>query len=292
MLQGLKRKLIKGFSKFYDPLVTLNIGNQSIKIPLSHDLQDILKLYPDYNFNLSRIVKYASEQLQNVKVIDIGANVGDTVAFIKNYSDVPVLCIDGDEKYMKILRENTAQYKNVYSCRALVGGETKEVNLKLKSEKGTAYLEKGGDAVPMRTLENILLDFPEFKSSKIIKIDTDGFDTIILRSCSDYLRNAKPVLFFEFVPELIKKNNDDAFEFINFLQDCDYQYFIFYMNNGDYLLSCSGSEKEIIKQIVNYFSGRDLNLFADICAFTSTDKHIFEYVKEQEIRHFRQIRNY
>ncbi len=292
MLNALKRKLLKTFSKVYDPLVSLNIGNQTIKIPLSHDLRDILKLYPEYNFNLSRIVKYVNEQVSDVKVIDIGANIGDTVAFIKNYSDVPILCIDGDEKYMKLLSENTAQFKNVYSCKTLVGAETKEVNLKLKSEKGTAYVEEGGKAVQMRSLENILLDFPEFKSSKIIKSDTDGFDTIILRSCVNYLKSVKPILFFEFDPHLIKKNNDDAFDFIKFLEESGYHYFIFYVNIGDYLVSCTSEQKELLSQLINYFSGRKLDIFADVCAFTTEDKQIFENIVEKEVSHFRQVRNY
>ena len=292
MLQGLKRRLIKTLSKVYDPLVSLRIGNQMIKIPLSHDLRDILRLYPEYNFNLARIVKYVSEQVPDVKVIDIGANIGDSVAFIKNYCDVPILCIDGDDKYMKILAENTAQYKNVYSCKTLVGAETKEVNLKLKSEKGTAYIEEGGEAVGMRSLENILEEFPDFKNSKIIKSDTDGFDTIILRSCSNYLKSVKPILFFEFDPHLIRKNNDDAFDFIKFLEECGYHYFIFYVNIGDYLVSCTSDQKELLAQLIHYFSGRKLDLFADVCAFTSNDKQIFENIAQKEVNHFRQVRNY
>ena len=279
-------------SKVYDPLVSLQIGNQNIKIPLSHDLRDIMKLYPEYNFNLSRIVKYVNEQVPDVKVIDIGANIGDTVAFIKNYSDVPILCIDGDEKYMKVLKENTEPFKNVFSCKTLVGAETKEVNLKLTSGKGTAYLEEGGEAVSMRSLENILLDYPDFKSSKIIKSDTDGFDTIILRSCSDYLKSNKPILFFEFDPHLIKKNNDDAFDFIKFLEICGYRYFIFYTNIGDYLASCTSDQKDLLAELIHYFSGRKLDIFADVCAFTESDKHLFESIVEQEIRHFRRVRNY
>ncbi len=292
MLQGLKRRLIKNISKVYNPLVTISIGSQTIKIPLSHDLRDIMLLYPEYNFNLARIVKYVNEQMPDVRVIDIGANIGDTVAFIKNYSDVPILCIDGDEKYMNILAENTAKYKNVFSCKTLVGAETKEVNLKLKSGKGTAYLEEGGEAIPMRSLENILEDFPDFKRSKIIKSDTDGFDTIILRSCGNYLKSIKPILFFEFDPHLIKKNNDDAFDFISFLEAHGYHYFIFYVNIGDYLVSCSSDQKDLLNQIIHYFSGRKLDLFADVCAFTDEDKHIFEHITTQEILHFRQVRNY
>ena len=292
MLQGLKRRLIKFVSKVYDPLVSLRIGNQTIKIPLSHDLRDIIKLYPEYNFNLARIVKYVVELSPDVRVIDIGANIGDSVAFIKNYSDVPVLCIDGDEKYMKVLHENTARYKNVFSCKTLVGAETKEVNLKLKSEKGTAYIEEGGKGVQMRSLENILLEFPDFKNSKIIKSDTDGFDTIILRSCCNYLKTVNPILFFEFDPHLIKKNNDDAFEFIKFLEECGYHYFIFYVNIGDYLVSCTSEQKELLSQLIHYFSGRKLDLFADVCAFTESDKRIFENIVEKEVNHFRQVRNY
>ena len=292
MLQGLKRRFIKIFSRVYDPLVSLKIGNQTIKIPLSHDLREIIKLYPEYNFNLARIVKYVSAQIPGVTVIDIGANIGDSVAFIKNYSDVPILCIDGDEKYMKVLSGNTAQFKNVYSCKTLVGAETKEVNLKLRSEKGTAYIEEGGKAVSMRSLENILLDFPDFKNSNRIKSDTDGFDTIILRSCVNYLKNVKPVLFFEFDPHLIKKNNDDAFEFIKFLEECGYHYFIFYVNIGDYLVSCTYEQKDLLSQLIHYFSGRELDLFADVCAFTKDDKQIFEDIVEKELNHFREVRNY
>ncbi len=292
MLQALKRQFIKRITRVYDPVTTINIGNQIIKLPLSHQLREIVKVYPDYNFNLPRIVKYVSDLVDGITVIDIGSNVGDTVAFIKNFTDVPILCVDGNHEYMKLLKENTAQYQNVFSCTTLVGAETKEMNLNLKSEKGTAYIEAGEKAVSVRTLENILNDFPEFKNSKFIKSDTDGFDTIILRSCSNYLKNIKPILFFEFDPYLIKKNNDDALEFINFLTECNYQYFIFYVNNGDYLLSCSANEKETIKQLVDYFSGRNLELFADVCAFSSDDKHLFDLCKNNEIEHFKKARNY
>ncbi len=292
MLKALKRRITKKISAIYDPLTTIKIGSQEIKLPLSHQLREIVEVYPDYNFNLPRIIKYINSVVKDVTVIDIGSNIGDTVAFIKNYCDVPILCIDGNEKYMQILKENTAKYKNVSSCLTLVGAETKEVNLKLISEKGTAYLEEGGKAVPMRTLENILNDFPDFKNSKVIKSDTDGFDTIILRSCANVLKKNKPVLFFEFDPHLIKRNNDDALDFINFLEQCGYQYFIFYVNNGDYLISCTANEKETIQQLVAYFSGRKLDIFADICAFSLADKDLFELCKTNEMEHFRQARNF
>jgi FkbM family methyltransferase len=292
MLRAIKRRVIKAVSKIYDPLVNLNIGNRTIKIPLSHQLREIMEIYPEYNFNLPRIVKYVSGQVPDTKVIDIGANIGDTVAFIKNFADVPILCIDGADEYMKVLKQNTSTYNNVFSCQTLVGAETKDVNFELRSDKGTARVETSSKLVSMRTLEDILNEFPQFKNSKIVKSDTDGFDTIILRSCSNYLKGVKPVLFFEFDPHLIKKNNDDAFDFMKFLVECGYYYFIFYTNIGDYLISCNADQTEILAELIGYFSGRKLDLFADVCALVQSDKSLFDKIVEGELKHFKDSRKY
>ncbi|MBA3827804.1 MAG: FkbM family methyltransferase [Taibaiella sp.] len=292
MFRIIKRRFLKYLTKLYDPVTNIQIGNKTIKISLSHHLNEILKLYPDYNFNLPRIIKYASNYYKEIRVIDIGANIGDTVAFIKNLTDVPILCIDGEKKYIKLLKENIAEYNNVYICETLVGAENTESNVKLKVEKGTAHLEEATEKTTIRTLENILDEYPDFKNSKILKSDTDGFDTIILRSCSAFLKKAEPILFFEFDPHFIKMNNDDPFSFIEYLKDCGYYYFIFYVNNGDFLISCSIEEPEIIDQVIHYFSGRYIETFTDICAFTKTDEKLYNYSVAQEIAHFKKARNY
>ena len=292
MTNFLKRNFIKIISKFYDPLVDITIGNQTIRVPLAHQLRRNVVAYPDYNFNLPRIIKYATALISDVKVIDIGANIGDTVAFIKNYTDVPILCIDGEEQYIKILKSNVAQYKNVSVCHSLVGFETKESNLKIVSERGTAYVEEGKETITVRTLENILEGFPDFKNAKILKVDTDGFDTLILRGCSNYLKKVKPILFFEFDPYLVTKNNDDPFSFIPYLRSCGYSYLIFYMNNGDYLLSCNIDQTDIIDQLIHYFSGRNIAVFTDICAFSSDDKSLYDLSVKEEVGHFKKARNY
>jgi FkbM family methyltransferase len=293
MLRTIKRRLNKLVTKVYDPLVDIKIGNQTIKIPMSHQLREIMDLYPEYNFNLPRIIKYITDsKKQAVNVIDIGANIGDTVAFIRNFSDVPVLCIDGEEKYVQILRKNVAQYKNISICQTLVGAENTEANVKLKVEKGTAYLEKAKQATTIRTLENILEEFPEFKNAGVLKSDTDGFDTIILRSCEQFLKTVHPVIFFEFDPYLIKRNNDDPVDFISYLKNCGYRYFMFYVNNGDFMLSCNGDELGTIDQVIDYFSGRKMDMFTDICAFHSEDKALFDISVKNELEHFKKVRNY
>lgn len=292
MIQILKRRFVKAITKFYDPMVDLQIGNQVIKTPLSHQLRLNIKAFPDYNFNLPRLIKYASKFLSNITIIDIGANIGDTVAFIKNYSNAPILCIDGEEKYLAILKQNTVQYDNVSVCHALVGKENKEVNVSMKMERGTAYVAEAKNTTRVRTLENILEEFPAFENSKILKVDTDGYDTLILRGCTDFLKKVKPVIFFEFDPFLISKNGDDPFQFIDYLRICGYEHLIFYVNNGDYLLSCNINEKDTVNQLIHYFSGRNIAMFTDICAFFPEDKAIFEFAVQEEIKYFQKARKY
>lgn len=288
---SIKKRIIKYTTKVYDPLVDIAIGNQTIKIPLSHQLREIVKLYPEYNYNLPRIVKYLEDKINDLKVIDIGANVGDTVAFIRNFSEVPILCIDGEDNFLSILKQNIAQYRNVSVCKALVGAENKTENIKLVSGKGTAFIEKSSQPVTVRTLENILEEFSDFKNSKILKSDTDGFDTIILRASADFLKRVQPILFFEFDPYLISRNNDDPFAFIDFLKQCGYSYLIFYVNNGDYLLSTS-IDDPAVSQLIHYFSGRNINMFADVCAFSNEDKPFFDLVTTKEVTHFKTARRY
>ncbi len=288
-----KRRTVKLITSFYDPLIPTQIGNQNIKIPLSHALRENLIVHPNINFNLARIVKYTEERTKNVKVIDIGANIGDTVAYIRNYSNAPVLCIDGNEKYLSILRQNIVQYSDISVCQTLVGSETKETNIELKHERGTAFIVQSDTKNSVRTLQDILNDFPAFQDSKILKIDTDGYDGLILRGCTNYLRKSNPILFFEFDPYLFTTNNDDPFTLIPYLKDCGYRYLIFYMSNGDYLVSCD-IEKDfaIINELVHYFSGRNVTLYTDICAFAEKDKEIFDYTVKQEIQCFRTVRKY
>jgi len=292
IVKPIKRRLIKWIAKIYNPLIDLKIGNQTIKVPFSHYLRENVVIYPDYNTNLPRIIKYVSDRVPNVRVIDIGANIGDTVAFIKNYTDVPILCIDGEEKYLEVLRKNVAQYSNVSVCHSLVGNETKETNLTLKMERGTAFVEESKKTITIRSLDDILTEFTDFRDSKILKIDTDGYDTLILRGSEQYLKRSKPILFFEFDPYLVKLNGDDPFSIISYLKECGYYYFIFYISNGDYLLGCSIEQEDIITQLIHYFSGRNVELYTDICAFSVADKPLYDICVQEETKYFKKVRNY
>jgi FkbM family methyltransferase len=289
----LKRRAKKMISKIYDPLTVVPIGNQRIRVPFSHSLHENVHVHPQINFNLGRLVSYTEKELKNVKVIDVGANVGDTVAYIRNFSNAPVLCIDGDKKYLEILRQNVAQYDDVAICHALVGAEDTKVSKELQVERGTAFLVDSDSSVSVRTLDSILKDFPKYEDSKVLKIDTDGYDYAVIKGSKSFLINRQPVVFFEFDPFLFATNGEDPFTVLPFLQLCGYSYAMFYMSNGDFITALElDNQRQVAEQLVHYFSGRKVTLYADVCLFHQSQGELFIYCVAQELAYYRKVRGY
>ena len=91
-----------------DPIVEYDICDSKLRMPLSHDLPLIHRLYPLYSDNLGRIAAKLFTKYADLSVIDIGANVGDSVAMIHRHIRVPVLCVEGEPRFGKLLAANVA----------------------------------------------------------------------------------------------------------------------------------------------------------------------------------------
>src|SRR6266545_3066092 len=63
-----------------DPVITYEIGAGRLSIPLSHDLPLHRAAYPQYSSNLARIAASVAAFSDDFVVIDVGANVGDSLA--------------------------------------------------------------------------------------------------------------------------------------------------------------------------------------------------------------------
>jgi FkbM family methyltransferase len=281
-------------TSIYDPLVSLRIGNQTIKAPLSHPLREILLQFPQFGFNLTRLIKYTHGQYPALTVIDIGANIGDTVAFINNYQRLPVLCIDGDARYLNLLKANIRDYPEVFPCLALLSDKDEERKKELIRSKGTASLQDSGVSISFRTLDTLLKDYPVFQGSKFLKTDTDGYDTVILRGGRDYILREQPVLFFEYDPGLIvRQQGENPLGIFEFLRECGYEFVLVYQNTGDYLLALNlVSDTDILTDLANYYMGRQMNLYGDLCVFSRKDKILFENARREEIAYFARFRNF
>ncbi len=284
LIYGFIRKCLLIFS---DPLVKYKLWNYEIYIPLSHNLPIVLFSSKNYNTNLGRISNYIAEKYSKLSIIDIGANVGDTVALLRSFNNTQLLCIEGEKPYFELLKKNTNQFTDVTCVNFFLGEKNDEINATVKVDRGTSKLAFDDiNKVDIKTLDSVLENFKEFQNSKLIKIDTDGYDFKILKGSHTLLLNSRPVIFVEFDPNLMRANGEDIFSLFAFFTEYQYENIIFYDNFGKYVISLQLDEKEKLFDLSNYFESSDSEKFCDVCVFHAQDKDLFELTRKNELDFF------
>lgn len=221
LLDSLKARIINKMFDTYkkqNPIIEYYIGKFKMQLPFSHQLPFIIRLFPHYSTNLARIAKQVKNKYPDMKLIDIGANIGDTVALLRTETMFPILCIEGDEYFFSILQNNATQFSNLYLTKNYVGESSQVVNAVSVELGGTAHLNQtdliNGNAVQLKKLSTILADYQAFSEAKMLKIDTDGFDNKVLRGSLDFLEAVQPIVFFEYDPFFYHSNMKTGFLFL------------------------------------------------------------------------------
>lgn len=277
-----------------DPLVHYALDGMDLALPLSHPLPIYRKQFSNYSSNLARVAQHVHRKHPDLTLIDIGANIGDSVAILRRLTDFPILCIEGDDSFFLLLEQNTKQMKDISLEHCFVGTETGHMEAALHSALGTTQVIENrapGHNVATRTLSDILEIWPRFAHSKIVKLDTDGMDCSILKSELTFLRRQKPVLFFEYDPYYFGFHADSGFDIFDDLRTVGYKAGIIYQNNGDYLLTVELNHYSLLEDIHHYYSGRGGQIYCDICAFHEEDLDLCCSIRRAEIAYFARQRN-
>ena len=184
------------------------IENKKIILPPGHLLPLYESLYPKYDKFLPTVICNIKE---NEAIIDIGANIGDTLFRLLNINTKPYYyCIEADNLFFEYLQKNkrsldTNIQNKIVLIKSLVGDQLKG-NLS-ETTTGTKSLIESDLGIKSKKLDDIIMEY-KIKNIKLIKVDVDGFDYNILFSAINELKINKPDVFFEYMPldELGKKN--------------------------------------------------------------------------------------
>lgn len=271
-----------------DPNFLYQIGQFQILIPISHELPFYLQQFPNYGWNVARLAAKLAIYLRGLAAIDIGANIGDTAAMWRSMENFDILCIEGNPKFLPILRQNLTNIGTNIDCAGEFVGSNSMVKLTLESNQGTARLihSSAGASFTTRSLPEILIDHPKFQSARLLKIDTDGFDIPILQNSLCWLEGAKPIIFFEYDPHLASLHLSSPLHIFSALGQIGYEDLIVYDNTGDYLLSTTCKNIDLIEEIHLFYSGRNGQMYCDIAVFPKDMAHFFLEFRKSELRHF------
>ena len=270
-----------------------NIGPYRIHFPAKHEILEYKKTYHLYDTALAKIAGVLKEKYPDLHAIDIGANIGDTAALIRESAEIPVLCIEGDPLVLLYLRENAINLGGGIEIEpSFVGQDGMPVDLDSASNLGfNASLVAGRDkqgAVKLRPLSTILAAHSRFRRSKLLKTDTEGFDFDILRLSKGFIQEVKPVIFFEYGPHFRPNEPLAGLDTIKLLISIGYSDFIYYDNFGNFLLHVEAKQENILADLDAYLAsnrrhGVAIHYF-DICALHREDADTFPKIKAQTQR--------
>src|SRR5712692_10384040 len=271
--------------RFSDPVVSYRVANSTIRMPLSHDLPHHQKTFPNYSLNLGRIAGIVRTARPDLAAVDVGANVGDSVAILRSAGPLPVLAIEGNRHYFRLLEENAAALgPDLYLRCAMVGSPPGQGRGAMHEYGGSAYFVEGkADArpVPFESLSSLIEGTPELAGRKLlIKIDTDGLDCKILKSEGQLLATRRPVVFFEYDPFHFQRYGDDGFAVFDVFRRAGYSELIVYEKTGDYRTSLGLDQEAQLRELHNLYSDRGGERYADICVFHSDDAKLFDMVRD------------
>ena len=184
------------------------IDNKKIILPPGHLLSLYESVYPKYDRFLPTVIGKIKE---NEVIIDIGANIGDTLFRLLNINTRPYYyCIEADNFFFEYLQKNKKSLDvNIQNKIILIKtfvGDQLQGNLS-ETTTGTKSLIESDLGIKSKKLDDIIMEY-KIKNIKLIKVDVDGYDYNILFSAINELKNNKPDIFFEYMPldESGKKN--------------------------------------------------------------------------------------
>jgi len=272
------------------PIVKRKIGKKYLQMEESHKLPIYYEDFPFYDRALPRICKKIKDLDGYLAMIDIGANIGDSVSLVTDEVSGSFLCVEGDEEFLPFLKENTHLLKgSVISIEESYCSENDDVvdSLEINRENGTAKIvstEKGSSTVnaKFKTLNSIIEKHPLFKNANLLKIDTDGFEINILKGGEEFLKKATPVLYFEFTPEFyIDKNQDPLFIF-DFLNRNGYKKALMYDNFGKPIRIVDTNDSNEIKELIEAIDNHAIYYY-DILTYHDSKKEKYNLIFNNEL---------
>jgi hypothetical protein len=115
-------------------------------------------------------------------------------------------------------------------------------------------------------------------------------DCQIIAGAADFLARVRPVLFFEYDPDLTARSGGKAIDVFDSLEAAGYRYALVYENTGDLMVLLDLADKRLRSDIDAFFTGRKGGRYADICAFHATDSDLALSLHEAETDFFRGVR--
>lgn len=236
-------------NKYKDISIRTKINNQRCTVPFGYSGEYYAHKWKFYDKQLGKICERIGGNKQ-ISIIDVGANIGDTVLNIGNRKNL-YLCVEGEKQYYTYIENNLKEYNYILEKVFCSDYEDDGKNKQTVMDHGTAKLvESYGGEVKVMTLDEIV-EKNHF-CPDIIKVDTDGYDYKVLRGAKKVLSETKPAIFFEWTKLEWSEAGEDLIGVFSYLKELGYEEVAIFDNFGYYIGIINCSNTAYLKQLIDY----------------------------------------
>lgn len=239
------------------------------------------KKYKHFNKPLCYAARYLESVLgRPINVVDVGANIGDTVLCIGNPKSY-YICVEGVSQYADLLRKNLSSFHFDLE-ETFISDDDAQLSI-CNSSSGTAQVEKCEDVgVESHRLDDILNEKYGSITIDLIKVDTDGYDFSVIRSAKNTIQEYKPVLYFEWEFKYLNMNGEDVYSIFALLNSMGYSRILLFDHTGEVLFPIHTIDYSTLEKCLDWTckdhyidENRRINYF-DVLCFHSDSKLSYE----------------
>jgi len=259
----------------------VELGGKVIKIHSGNPLCFAYQQHPQHNSAIGKVAALVKGRYPMAWAVDVGANVGDTLAIIKGKASLPVICVEGDVVCYELLQENARLFNEVYLFKTFLADKPGESNMAVEKEGWNLTLSQAqpgsaGQKLRFETLDRLVHGLDKSPNIKLLKVDTEGYDLRIIKGAAGILQQDKPVLTFELNRETIEPLGDPVGDFYDFLVSRGYHHFILSDPGGRLVGALGQNHKALFLDLYQYsYLGQPIYYF-DVWAFHQDDGDLFE----------------
>jgi FkbM family methyltransferase len=187
---------------------TIRLGNGPLQMelvaPQSHQLDQYLSSYPLYDRRLPLLLTVFNRLVGAATVLDIGANILDTIALMR-LSGVQLtksICVDAALEFYKYAEFNAARNPVLGATNEIVWGfvGAEEDRGNIAAVNGTGNVRELRHRGQLQALlEPRRVTFADLAPDGVdlVKTDVDGYDHVVVRQNLAWLKRWKPMLWVE-----------------------------------------------------------------------------------------------
>lgn len=261
-------------------VVNMVVAGKTIKIHGGNPLRRVYELNPQCNSQMAEVAALVEAKYPSAWAVDVGANVGDTLAILRSRTKMPILCVEGDTHCFGLLQENARQFDNVQLLNAFLSNESGSERIQTEREGWNTTLVKSqhpdrGREIKFETLDEVTARLKCQSLVKLLKVDTEGYDMRIVQGAKNILSTARPVLTWEMNKENIAVLGDDVGAHFDYLTGLGYRRFFIFDPDGKPICILGATDRLPFLSLYEYSGPAQGICYFDVWAFHQDDEQLF-----------------